>query len=237
MRTLFWILLLGNVVFLAVMQLGGLTGGGAGAQAQPPLQGEKIRLADLPQNTPGALPVSAPSSAPVAASAPAEAPPVRSSAKPETLACMEWGDFSGADLKRASAALANMRLGDRLDQRQVEQNIGYWVYIPPLKDKAAVAQKVAQLKARGVEEYFVVPDAGPWLNAVSLGVFKTQEAAQSFLEGLRAKGVRSAQTGERASKLKMTIFVLNRLDAASEAKLAEAQKDFPGSELKKVSCR
>lgn len=238
MRTLFWILLLGNVVFLALMQWGGLTAGeGEAAQAQSPLHEEKISLADLARSTPAvALPASAPVSAPASASGAPEVPPVRPPAKPEVLACMEWGDFSGADLKRATAALADLRLGDRLSQHQVEQNIGYWVYIPPLKDKVAVAQKVAQLKARGVEEYFVVPDAGPWLNAISLGVFKTQEAAQSFLEGLRAKGVRSAQTGERASKLKTTIFVLNKVDAATESKLTALQKDFSGSELKKVSC-
>lgn len=237
MRTLFWILLLGNVIFFAVMQWGGLAADEQGPQAQPPLHEEKIRLADMPQSAPAALPASIPASAPVAASEPVEVlHPSRAPSKPDTLACMEWGDFSGADMKRATAALGALQLGGKLSQRQAEQSIGYWVYIPPLKDKAAVAQKIAQLKARGVEEYFVVPDAGPWLNAVSLGVFKTQDAAQSFLEGLRAKGVRTAQVGERASKLKMTVFVLNGLDAATEAKLTAMQKDFSGIELKKVPC-
>lgn len=238
MRTLFWILLLGNVIFFAVMQWGRMSGDEQPAQAQSPLNAEKIRLADMPQSAPIALPASVPVSAPVAASAPVEVTPnLRASTRLDMLACMEWGEFSGADLKRATAALGALRLGDRLKQRQVEQSIGYWVYIPPPKDKAAVAQKVAQLKARGIEEYFVVPDAGPWLHAISLGVFKTQEAAQSFLEDLRTKDVRSAQIGERASKLKMTIFVLNGLDSATEAKLTTMQKDFSGSELKKVSCR
>lgn len=238
MRTLFWILLLGNVVFFAVMQWGGLGADEQGPLAQSPLHAEKILLADVPHSAPAASPaVSVPAPVPVATPEPVEAPPPsRVPAKPEALACMEWGDFSGADLKRATAALGALRLGDRLGQRQIEQNIGYWVYIPPLKDKAAVVQKIAQLKARGVEEYFVVPDAGPWLHAISLGVFKTQEAAQSFLEGLQARDVRSARIGERASKLKMTVFVLNGLDAPTEAKLMEMQKDFSGSELKKVTC-
>lgn len=239
MRTLFWILLLGNVIFFAVMQWGGLSAAdGQGPQAQPPLHEEKIRLADMPVRAPAAaLPASVPASAPVAAQEPAEAPPSsRAPARPDMLACMEWGDFSGTDLKRATAALGALQLGDRLAQRQVEQSIGYWVYIPPLKDKAAVAQKIAQLKARGIEEYFVVPDSGPWLHAISLGVFKTQEAAQNFLEELRGRNVRSAQIGERASKLRTTVFVLNGLDGAAEARLTAIQKDFSGSELKKVPC-
>ena len=150
--------------------------------------------------------------------------------------CMEWGDFSGTDLKRSEAALSALQLGNKLSQRQIEHSIGYWVYIPPLKDKTAVSQKIAQLKVRGIDEYFVVQDKGPWLNAISLGIFKTPEAAQHFLNELRTKDVRSAKTGERNNKFKTTLFVLNDLTNEAAAKLAEIQKDFPGSELKNVPC-
>lgn len=238
MKILFWILLLGNVIFFAVMQWGGLPAADDhAAQAQPSLHEEKISLLSAPQDKPVAL---LPASAPVAA-APVSAPAAMGAsapgiARPDTL-CMEWGDFSGADLARATAALSTLQLGDKLSQRQVEYAIGYWVYIPPVKDKAAVNQKIAQLKARGINEYFVVSDAGSWLNAISLGVFKTREAAQHFLDDLRnTKGVRTAQLGERASKLKATIFVLNGLDTKAGAGLAEIQKDFAGSELKDVPC-
>lgn len=225
MRTLFWILLLGNVIFFAAIQWGGgLIADERLAQAQPALHEEKIRLLTAPIMEPAETPVVTAESAP-------------SATGPDTPVCLEWGDFSGADLTRATAALSVLQLGDKLSQYQVEHAIGYWVYIPPLKDKAAVTQKIAQLKARGIEEYFVVPDAGPWLNAISLGVFKTQEAAQSFLDDLRrTRDVHSAQMGERASKLKTTVFVLNGLDAATVAELTKMQKDFSGSTLKNVSC-
>ncbi|OGA26822.1 MAG: hypothetical protein A2W81_03210 [Betaproteobacteria bacterium RIFCSPLOWO2_12_61_14] len=247
MKALVWILLLGNAIFFAVMQWGGLLAADEqAAQAQPPLHEEKISVLSVPQGKPAAV---LPASAPAAAEPPqpplsggGDSPPlIREgreglSAKPDAL-CMEWGEFSGADLARATAALSTLQLGDKLSQRQVEYAIGYWVYIPPQKNKAAVSQKIAQLKARGVDEYFVVPDAGPWLNAISLGVFKTREAAQHFLDELRdSKGVRSAQIGERASKLKATLFVLNGLDAKTGNELARIQKDFAGSELKDISC-
>lgn len=229
MRILVWILLLGNVIFFAVMQWGGaLFGDGQAVQAQPALHEEKIRLLDQPKSAP--VPTQ-----PVAASAvPVVLAPVP--VKPNNTACMEWGEFSGADLTRAGSVLANLQLGDRLSQRQIERSIGYWVYIAPLKDKAAVNQKVAQLKGRGISEYFVVQDAGPWFNAISLGVFKTQDAAQKFTETLRAKDVHSAQVGERAGKFKATVFVLNGLDAATGGKLTALQKDFAGTELKTVPC-
>ena len=222
MKAIFWILLVANAILFAVMQWGGLLAADEQAgQTQPALHEEQIRLlVDLPQSAPVAA---LPASAPVAA-------------KPDTLACFEWGDFSGADLTRAAAALSALQLGDKLSQRQVEHTIGYWVYIPPLVDKTALNQKVVQLKARGIKEYFIVQEAGQWLNAISLGVFKTQEAAQKFQDELRAKGVRSAQLGERASKLKMTIFKLNGVDDSIGAKLVAMQKDFAGSELKNVPC-
>jgi len=81
-----------------------------------------------------------------------------------------------------------------------------------------------------------VQEAGPWLNAISLGVFKTQDAAQKFTESLRAKEVHSAQIGERAGKFKTTVFMLNNLDAATSGKLTSLQKDFAGSELKNLPC-
>ncbi|TAN73194.1 MAG: SPOR domain-containing protein [Gallionella sp.] len=225
MRALFWILLLCNVIFFAAMRWGVLPSDERAAQAQPALHEEKIRLLGAP---PAALPASAPTAAPAAP------PPL--ALEPNAPACLEWGDFSGADLARAATALSALQLGDKLGQRQIEHGISYWVYIPPLKNKAAVNKKIDQLKTRGIEEYFVMQDEGPWLNAISLGVFRTQEAAQDFLDKLHTKDVRSAQVGTRAGNLKATVFVLRGLDAATGARLAAIQKDFPGSELKNVSC-
>jgi hypothetical protein len=219
MRALFWVLLVANIIFFTVMQRGGWPSGDEQAvRAQPALHEDKIRLLDMREMATGAE--AAPASAMLA----------------HTGVCLEWGEFSGTDLARATAALSTLQLGDKLGQREVEHNIGYWVYIPPLKDKVAVGQKIAQLKARGVQEYFVVTESSDWHNAISLGVFKTQEAAQGFLANLRTKGVISAQAGERASKFKVTTFTLNGVDSGVESKLTALQKDFAGSELKNVPC-
>jgi len=287
MRTLFWILLLGNAALFAVMQRGGPGWGEQLYQVQPALHEDKIRLLDAPQSTPfKALPdaaiaaappagvpaqmaVSAP--VPVVSPVPAAAPPkeaksalvvkpvppanpvpvampapaaipapaanhASADAKRNNLICLEWGDFSGDDLKRATEVLSAMKLGDKLSQRQIEYDKGYWVYIPPLKNKAAVNRKISQLKVRGVNEYFVVWDAGPLQYAISLGVFKTQDAAQNYLKELRVKDVRTALVGERASKLKTTMFMLTKVDALAEAKLTEMKKDFPVGELKNIPC-
>ncbi|MDE2116966.1 MAG: SPOR domain-containing protein [Betaproteobacteria bacterium] len=239
MKWLFWLLLLASMVFFALIQWGGvLLGDGKNQQPQPPLNAEKIRLLRTPPAPPVAPPVvppPAPSPAPPLAE-PLVPPSPAQSAVQATAVCMEWGGFSGHDLTRATAALDALKLGDKLSQRQVEHASGYWVYIPPLKTRAEADKKVAQLKARGVEEYFIVQEAGKWRNAISLGVFRTEDAAQKYLESLRSKGVKSALAGERMSKFMLTVFVLKNPDAAVTAKMAELQNEFAGSELKAAAC-
>ena len=211
MKWLFGVLLLASLAFFAFMQWGGA---GDNLQPQPPLNAEKIRL--LPAV------ISSSSSVPPAVQA--------------VHACMEWGGFSGSDLTRATAAISALKLGNNPTQRQVEHTIGYWVYLPALKNSAEVEAQVAKLKALGVEEYFVVQEAGKWRNAISLGVFKTEEAALKFRENIKAKGLKSARAGARTSKRMFTVFVLKDPDAVITAKMATLQKDFPDSELKAAAC-
>lgn len=252
MKKVFWILVLANVAFFGAMRMG--SWGEQTQQALPPLHENMIRLVGEPRIPPVAalpapvpmpapVPVSAPvpASAPVPVSAPvpAAAPVAASSpvaAKPGALVCLEWGEFSGTDLEKATAALTELQLGDRLTQHRIEYDTGYWVYIPPLKNRAAINRKINELKARGIREYFVVQDESQWRNAISLGVFKTQEAAQHYLDELRGKAVRSAQVGQRASKFKVTRFSLKGVGILIEAKMTAMQKEFPGSELKHVPC-
>lgn len=228
MKIFFGLLLAANVMLFAGMRFFG-----GGQQSVPPelMNADKIVIESV-----------VPASAPVPVSAPVDAPVVQASAVPvaapveKTALCFEWGEFSGADQERAAKSLKKLQLGDKLSQREVDRSIGVWVYIPPLKDKAAIAQKVAQLKARGVTEYFVVQDGGEWQGAISLGVFKSREAAQNYLSGLRSKGVSSAKLGERSGKSGAIVFLLNALDEDIARKLTTLQKDFDGSELKTVSC-
>ncbi len=145
--------------------------------------------------------------------------------QPKVSSCAEWGEFSGSDLARAQQSLATLKLAEGLAQRSVERNHGYWVYIPPLKKRSQVERKIAQLKERGVEDYFVVQEEGRWQNAISLGVFKSEEAAQKFLASLQAKGVRTAKIGERVSKLRYIVFVMKNLDAGM---LGQVELDAEG---------
>lgn len=187
-------------------------------------------------SAPAALALPAATVTPVARPAPALVPEAAKVIAPKPANCVEWGEFAGSDLVRARESLATLRLGRDLSERTVEQDHGFWVYIPPQKNRANVDKKIAQLKERGVNDYFVVQEKGKWLNAVSLGVFKSEEAAQKFLTALRAKDVRTARVGERKSRLRYTIFIMKELDSGTSDKLGVLQKEFPDSELKVSAC-
>ena len=102
-------------------------------------------------------------------------------------------------------ALTAMQLGDQLTQHEVEHDTGYWVYMPPQRNHARAKKKASELKALGVNDYFIVQEPGKWHNAISLGVFRTRQAAQNHLDGLQKQGVRTARVGERQAMLKFTV--------------------------------
>jgi hypothetical protein len=241
-KKVFLALLLANAALIAYLQWGGAltqeSGGG-----QPALHPEKIKLLGFSPEpaasrvAPASVPVPVvvpPAPAPQPASSP---PPAASDAKAAAAACVEWGEFSGADLARAKADLAGLKLGSDLSQREVEHSIGYWVYIPPLKNRAAVNAKVGQLKKRGIQEFFVVSEKGKWQNAISLNVFKTRPLADKFRSKLRAKGIKDAVIGERQTRLKFTVFRVRNPSAATLSKLVGWQHGFTSIEMKAVECK
>jgi hypothetical protein len=148
------------------------------------------------------------------------------------LVCLEWGSFAANESARAAAALDKLGLGGKVAVRELGDS--YWVYIPPLKTQADVDKKIAELKARGVVEFHAMQDNDQWRYAISLGVFKTADAANNLLEQLRQKGVRSAITGARG--VKTSLFVIRDPGDAAAAKIAELKTDFPNAQLKATTC-
>src|SRR5262249_33044411 len=105
-------------------------------------------------------------------------------------ACVEFAGIAGPDIPRGRDALAALKIGDRLTERRVEEITRHWVFIGPLRDRRAAEERMTQLRRGGIGEMSVRPD-----NAISLGVFSTEEAARRFLGTLEGKGIRDAQAG------------------------------------------
>ncbi len=149
--------------------------------------------------------------------------------------CVEWGVFSDAEVARAQSALDPLALGAALSQRRLEDKAAYWVFIPSQGSRQAANQKVAELKKLGVEDYFVLQDDPKYRFAISLGVFKTEEAARARLEQLRARGVRTAQFAARDLSTQKISFLIRNVSEALSAKLDEIRRSFPGTEVRECS--
>ena len=221
MKWIFYLLLLANVVFFAYTQL---DAGNGNAQYAHQLNVDKIKLLK-----PGEMPA-APAMKPVAK---LETKITTTVAKP--VVCLEWGSFAGEEQARAQQTLDKLQLGAKLGSRAVEEGTTYWVYIPPLGSKKDAEKKISEIKASGVTEYFLVQD-GQWKNAISLNLFKNEDLARKYLAELQTKGVKSAVIGERGHQGKRTSFQIRDAGGELANKLAELQRDFPGSELKAVDC-
>jgi cell division protein FtsN len=137
---------------------------------------------------------------------------------------------------KAEAALAQLELPAAQIERTVTDASGYWVHMPPQKTKTEADRKVRELNTLGVTELVMVTDPGEWRYAISLGIFRTDEAAQAFLAGLRKQGVRSAVVARRENFLKQVVFYVREPSPATTARLTLTQAEFPGSELKAGPC-
>ncbi len=159
------------------------------------------------------------------------APPPPAPPEPVPVACLEWGSFSPADAVRAEQRLQPLGLGARLAQFRGEETAGWWVFIPPQPNRAAAQRKAVELKNLGVDDYFVVQEEGRLRWALSLGVFRAEEAAKAHLDALRAKGVKSAQVGQRETRVSKHWFQVRTVDQALNARLKEIARDFEGATL------
>ena len=234
MRTVFLLVLLANVAFFAwARYISPFDGGADPAPLGRQIEPEKLRIVSPDEIAAPIVakpaPAPAPAPAPVATAAPAPA------AAPVTLKCVEWGSFTLADAPRAEKTLEPLALGARLTQRRSDETAPWWVFIPAQPDRQSALRKAAELKKLGVEDYFVVQDEGPQRWAVSLGVFRTEEAAQARLAALRAQGVRTAQLGERETVVPRIWLQVKDADATLQARLKEAARSIEGSELRECA--
>ena len=146
-------------------------------------------------------------------------------------ACVEFSGVSGPDIARAREAFAALKLGERLVERRVEEITRHWVFVAPGRDRRTAEATMAQLKRQGVSDLSIRPD-----NAISLGVFSTEEAARRFLASLEAKGVKGAEAGAFAKELREIVMLVKEPDTEAVARLALLQRDYAHAQLRAVAC-
>lgn len=158
-------------------------------------------------------------------------------AKPEVQACVEIASFVLADARRFEHQLDALNLGDRQSRHNLPgtEVSSYIVYIPSQGSKEAADKKAGELRGLGVSNYFIMQDNSPLRWGISLGVFKTEGAAQNQLAALMKQGVRTARVAPRMSGSKLLAFQFRDVDAELKAKLEKIRSAYPNAETR--SCK
>ena len=153
-------------------------------------------------------------------------------------ACIELGGATGLgsdDARKVQAQLAEFALGSRLSERKGDDNAGFIVNLPPFKNKLEADRAAAELQRIGVEDFFVIQDATPLRFGISLGVFKSEDAARAHLTALAQRGVRNARVSPRPAATQHTWIQVRDVDPALAARLSDLRQNIPTAETRNCS--
>jgi len=249
LKLLFWLLLVGNVILFGLSR--GYFGASASERREPqrlaeqlhpellsvlPASSEKLASQLRAQPAPASAAATNPAgaaAAPSAAPAPAPAPVVAVAPS-----CTEVGNFSAADARRFSEQVASLNLGDKLVQKLTQDVTSHMVYIPPQDGREGADRRVAELRRLGIGDFYVIPDSfpNPALRAgVSLGIFRTEDAAKAYVSQLISRGVRSARIIARRSGAGKQVFQLHDLSPDARSALDQIKSAFPDQEIRACS--
>lgn len=212
MRPLVFLLLLANLTLFGYIRLDQLAAG-EGVRLSQQVLPEKVKLLTAQQ---------------VAALGPAKVAELNGM-------CLEWGPFTDAERARATAALEPLQLGRLLSQRRVETTTPWWVYISPSPTKASADSKLTVLRSLGIRNFSIV-ETGPQRLAISLGGFRTEDAANAYLATTQQQGLKTGRVGQREQVTLQTLLVVRDPSQAAAARLKELQNEFAGSEVRANSC-
>lgn len=223
MRLAFLLLLLINIA-LWPFASGMLALGNDGAEPlrlTSQIDPERIRI----------VPVGGGAAAPVVAIAPAVAsePATDAEATPAAV-CRVLAGFTREQADPFVARAREAYPAVQVTESEQPGNPSWWVHIPDLATRQLADRKQAELRALGVREMALMPDADGQKFAISLGLFKTETAAKELMSSLNGQGVRSARIAMREGKAGRLRVELRGSDTELTALLAEPQATVEGVE-------
>lgn len=167
-----------------------------------------------------------------AAPSPEPAPPA--AVAPDLIACVQAGPFSAADARRFETRVASLDLAARQSRVDVpfQEVTSRLVYLPPNGGREGAQRRAAELKERGVENFYIMQGDSPLRWAISLGVFKTDSAAQKLVAQLQRQGVRGVQVLPRGPQVMRPAYQYRAIDAGARNRLSTLIGNFSGADLR-----
>ncbi|TXF97308.1 SPOR domain-containing protein [Massilia arenae] len=152
---------------------------------------------------------------------------------PDLIACVQAGPFSVADARRFEARVASLDLAARQTRVEVpfQEVTSRLVYLPPNGGREGAQRSSAELKERGVENFYTMQGDSPLRWAISLGVFKTDSAAQKLVGQLQRQGVRGVRVLPRGPQVMRAAYQYRAIDAGTRIRLTTVVGNFPNAGL------
>jgi hypothetical protein len=242
LKFVFWALLGANGVLLAYGQ--GLLGQPGDAAREPARLKNQLAPERMQQLTPTQARQAVQSAAPapqaeVAIPAPEPAPEPAPAPVPRNLvACVQAGPFSTADARRFEARVARLGLAPRQSRIEMpyQEVTSRLVYLPPNGGREGAQRRVAELRERGVTNFFIMQnDTSPLRYAISLGVFKSDGAAQKLVADLQRQGVRGVRILPRGPQVTRAGYQYRQIDASERDRLTGIADNYNGVEVTRCS--
>jgi hypothetical protein len=157
--------------------------------------------------------------------------------EPAATVCLEVGNFVLDEARKFESRLAPLELGDRQQRLNMagQEISSYIVHIPPQASRAAAEKKADELRELGITNFFVLNDSSPLKWGISLGVFRSEAAAQTQLAALNKQGVQTARIAPRYSSNKQLYFQFHDISEETKARIAKIVARFPEQETRPCS--
>lgn len=131
--------------------------------------------------------------------------------------CLEVGPFAANDAQQARGLLLAALPSGQGDIQSVALDKRYWVHLDPVPNKPAADKQVAQLRAAGVTEYFLLNGEGSTL-VVSLGLFNDKERAVRLMTAAQKRGI-TPQLSERPNAKSRIVYRIVGINANAAAQI------------------
>lgn len=148
-------------------------------------------------------------------------------------ACLETEAYPPPDARRFETRLARLELGARQMRLAVpyQEVSSHLVYLPPNGGKEGAERRVAELRERGISDYFVMQGDSPLRWAVSLGAFKTEASARTLAAELAKKGVQGVRVLPRGPQSNRFAYRFRDIDGPTRARILEAGRGMEATVL------
>ncbi|MBL3589176.1 MAG: hypothetical protein JMN24_05185 [gamma proteobacterium endosymbiont of Lamellibrachia anaximandri] len=155
----------------------------------------------------------------------------------DTTTCVSIGPLpKRAMVDTLSIRLLAMDVKTRLKTESVKEQAGYWVVVPPQKDRAAAVATVTRLKGAGVTDLWRFT-SGELAHAISLGLFRNEGRAEARKKLIADKGfnveVRPRVRKQSSYRLE---YSYKNTPPISDDKWESLTQTFPGIERNVIDC-